>query len=128
MAYTLGEAAKACGRSKATISKAIKNGKISAAKEPNGRFSIDPAELHRVYPINVEETQERTPEATAVNTPLNPDYRVLQAKLEAAEMRLSDREAVIDDLREERDRWRRQATALLEDKRPKGFFRRLFSD
>ncbi len=31
----------------------------------------------------------------------------------------------IADLREDRDKWRQQATALLEDKRPKGFFKRL---
>ena len=31
----------------------------------------------------------------------------------------------IADLREDRDKWRQQATALLEDHRPKGFFKRL---
>ena len=31
----------------------------------------------------------------------------------------------IADLREDRDKWRQQATALLEDHRPKGFIRRL---
>lgn len=30
-------------------------------------------------------------------------------------------EETIADLREDRDKWRQQATALLEDKRPKGF-------
>ena len=33
MVYTLGEAANAVGKSKATISKAIKNGRISAQKQ-----------------------------------------------------------------------------------------------
>jgi hypothetical protein len=31
----------------------------------------------------------------------------------------------IADLREDRDKWRQQATALLEDHLPKGFIRRL---
>ena len=34
-------------------------------------------------------------------------------------------EEVTSDLREDRDKWRQQATALLEDHRPKGFFKRL---
>ena len=50
MVYTLGDAAKATGKSKATISKAIKSGRISAIKDETGTFQIDPAELHRVYP------------------------------------------------------------------------------
>ena len=54
MGYTLGEAAKACGMSKATLSKAVKSGKISATKNADGSFSIEAVELHRVYPITVE--------------------------------------------------------------------------
>jgi excisionase family DNA binding protein len=50
MTYTLGEAAKATGLTKPTIAKAIKSGKISATKNDNGSYTIDPAELHRVYP------------------------------------------------------------------------------
>jgi hypothetical protein len=50
MSYTLGQAAKACGRSKMTIARAVKSGRISAARTATGVFAIDPAELHRVYP------------------------------------------------------------------------------
>ena len=50
MAYTLGQAAKATGLNKATIFKALKAGKISGVKDVHGRYVIDPAELHRVYP------------------------------------------------------------------------------
>ncbi|WP_267389888.1 helix-turn-helix domain-containing protein, partial [Sphingomonas sp. GC_Shp_3] len=49
MAYTLGEAAKATGISKASISRAINSGRISAVKNEGGSFSIEPVELHRVY-------------------------------------------------------------------------------
>ena len=66
-----------------------------------------------------------------MNTPAKPDIdgtiRELQARLEAAHERLSDKEGVISDLREDRDRWRQQASALLADQRPKGFLKRLFS-
>ena len=60
MVYTLGEASKATGRSKSTISKAIKSGRISAKKGETGAFAIDPSELHRVYPAIVESEQNRT--------------------------------------------------------------------
>lgn len=116
--YTLGEAAKATGKSKATISKAIKSGRISALKDDSGTFSIDPSELHRVYPLNVHHEHKET----LVNTKDNPqetgEIRELRARLEAAYERLSDRDAVIEDLREDRDKWRQQATALLADQRP----------
>lgn len=126
MVYTLGEAAKATGKSKATISKAIKSGRISARKDETGTFHIDPSELHRVYPPTVYSEQKETPANTAENANIDGTIRELQARLEAAHERLSDKEAVIADLREDRDRWRQQASALLSDQRPKGFWGKLF--
>jgi predicted nucleic acid-binding Zn-ribbon protein len=125
MAYTLGEAAKATGKSKATISKAIKSGRISAHKEETGVFSIEPSELHRVYPITVSDEQKETHRTPAVNGQSDGHIRELQARLDAAHERLADKETVISDLREDRDKWRQQATALLGDKRPQGFWKRL---
>ena len=126
MVYTLGEAAKATGKSKATISKAIKSGRVSARKDETGTFHIDPSELHRVYPPTVYSEQKETPANPAENANIDGTIRELQARLEAAHERLSDKEAVIADLREDRDRWRQQASALLSDQRPKGFWGKLF--
>jgi flagellar motility protein MotE (MotC chaperone) len=126
MVYTLGEAAKATGKSKATISKAIKSGRVSARKDETGTFHIDPSELHRVYPPTVYSEQKETPANTGENANIDGTIRELQARLEAANERLSDKEAVIADLREDRDRWRQQASALLSDQRPKGFWGKLF--
>ncbi len=126
MVYTLGEAAKATGKSKSTISKAIKNGRISALKGSNGAYSIDPSELHRVYPITIQETgaleQEETPKSSEVNTHNENKLRELEIILKASQQRLEDRDEQLTDLKEDRDKWRQQATALLEDKRPKGFW------
>jgi vacuolar-type H+-ATPase subunit E/Vma4 len=127
MVYTLGEAAKATSKSKATISKAIKNGRISAQKDETGTFHIDPSELHRVYPPTVSIERIETPVNTTEKSGTDGTIRELQARLEAAHERLSDKEDVIADLREDRDRWRQQASALLADQRPKGFLKRLFS-
>ena len=49
--YTLGTAAKATGKSKTTIQRAIAKGQISADRLAGGGYSIDPSELHRVFPM-----------------------------------------------------------------------------
>lgn len=111
MAYTLGKAAEAVGKSKSTLSKAIKNGVISAQKQKNGSFKIDPSELFRVFPKKNTETveieQKETPKETRENS---IELAVLRVKLDAAERQ-------IDELKEDRDKWRQQASFLLEDKR-----------
>lgn len=56
--YTLKQAAEACGRGKPAVLKAIQKGKISAVKNPHGEWQIDPAELHRVYPLVVRGNTE----------------------------------------------------------------------
>lgn len=141
MAYTLGEAAKATGISKASISRAINSGRISAIKKDDGSFSIEPVELHRVYPPKsaapVAETVIGTHRNTDADTRNGSDSNVLQARLDAALEQLRDREGTIDDLRHRLDRSdeeRREAQArvigllagpgLTESKR--GFFGRLF--
>ena len=100
-------------------SKAIKSGRISAQKGDTGSFHIDPSELHRVYPPTVSTEHEETPNNTFRKPETDITIRELQARLEAANERLSDKETVIADLREDRDKWRQQATALIADQRPK---------
>ena len=128
MSYTLGEAAKATGKSKTTLHRAIKCGRISASKDETGSYSIDPAELHRVFP--------RATGATPTASPHRNDTEQLSNTLETLriqlEMQGKERERerallqeTIADLREDRDRWRQQATSLLEHHRPKGFLKRL---
>lgn len=141
MAYTLGEAAKATGISKASISRAINSGRISAVKNEGGSFSIEPVELHRVYPPKSSATVSGTPDET-VHNPKNSmgntaDSNVLQARLDAALEQLRDRDGTIGDLRQRLDRSdeeRREAQArvigLLAGPGPteskRGFFGRLF--
>ena len=48
--HTIATAAASVGRNKTAILRAIKAGKISVAKDENGEWQIDPAELHRIYP------------------------------------------------------------------------------
>ena len=121
MVYTLGEAANAVGKSKATISKAIKNGRISAQKQKNGSYQIDPAELHRVYPpvsSTVESERLETPSETVGKLRESIE---LELKLQAAEKRIAE-------LEDDREHWRQQATRLLSHsgEKPKGFWARVF--
>lgn len=128
MSYTLGDAAKAVGKSKTTLHRSIKSGKISATKLEDGSYAIDPSELHRVFPMVTEvtptgELPRNKPEHQG-NT-----LEVLRIQLEMQEKERERERALLQetiaDLREDRDKWRQQATALLEDHRPKGFFKRL---
>lgn len=48
--HTIATAAAAVGRNKTAILRAIKAGRIAVAKDENGEWQIDPAELHRIYP------------------------------------------------------------------------------
>jgi len=48
---TLGEAARLTGLGKTTLARAIKAGRLSAARTDIGTYQIDPAELARVYPF-----------------------------------------------------------------------------
>jgi len=119
--YTLGMAATAAGLSKSTIHRAIKAGRISATKTDTGDWSIDPAELHRVFPpVTVDPVP---PERDAT-----PELQVVVAKLEAEIIALkgvSDLlRSQLDDVRTDRDAWREQAARLalpapeVESKRP----------
>ena len=124
---SLGEAAKAAGVAKGTISKALKSGKLSYADKTPAGYQIDPAELFRAFPRKQPETVEyerlETPKETV-------ETAVLRAQLEAAERRGATAEA-------DRDAWREQAqraTLALTDQRAapqpvpqRGFWSRLFS-
>ena len=50
MSYTLAAAAKATGRKKARILKAIEAGRIAGRKDEGGEWRIECAELHRIFP------------------------------------------------------------------------------
>jgi hypothetical protein len=73
MAYTLTQASRACGKSKATLLRAIRSGRISAARdEVAGSWLIEESELHRVFPpgsavpgTDTSDDAPRTPDRTA---------------------------------------------------------------
>ena len=127
MQYTAGQAAKAVGKNIATITRAIKSGKISASKDDGGAWCIDPAELHRVFPIvpqdlrNSEMQRNATPTQEAIagaeNTLLQ-EVAILRERVRSQEALLSDRADQIADLRSRLDKEgdeRRRLAAVLTD-------------
>jgi geranylgeranyl pyrophosphate synthase len=65
---TLSQAAKEVGKSKGTLSKDLKTGKISYVEKSDAGYKIDPAELFRVYPKNRNNTDKIEQFATHMQT------------------------------------------------------------
>jgi hypothetical protein len=51
--FSLSQTARHAGVSKATIHRATESGRLSALRQDDGSYQIDPAELHRVYGVTV---------------------------------------------------------------------------
>jgi excisionase family DNA binding protein len=119
MKYTLGDAAKATGVSKPTISRAIKSGKISGAKDESGIFQLDPAEVHRVWPMKHHSSND---DGTLKQTVPSNNEAALQAENTLLRQ-------MVEKAEERETHWRKQAEhsmMLLEDGRPRqGFWARL---
>jgi hypothetical protein len=99
MKYTLGQAAKATGKSKPTIQRAYEKGTISGLKHPNGSYEFDPAEIHRVFPA-VSSASNDTPVSLPSETPIADNALQVEVKL-LREM--------LEDARTDRDAWKEQA-------------------
>jgi predicted site-specific integrase-resolvase len=106
--YTLGQAAKATGKTKTTISNAIKKGRISAEKNDSGHYQIEASELHRVFdPIQTKQSIDRQ-KMTVVDPSLDPesllDNRVIQQLLKAKDKEIELKEDLINQVKSERDK------------------------
>ena len=122
MQYSANQAAEATGKNVATITRAIKSGKLSATKDTSGAWQIDGAELSRVYPLRAQSLQTPTMQKDA-NTPQRDNFtntNALREELAALRERdklkdtlLENYVAQMADLKEDRDKWRQQATNLL---------------
>jgi excisionase family DNA binding protein len=134
MYVSLGEAARRTGLSKATVQRAIKSGKLSAASvKPDGSYNIDPAELARVYELNPRDgfadPSMKQLETITETGGLQVELAVLRERMaaigrerEESERRYQLAADQIEDLRRRLDvegEERRKLTALLTDQRDK---------
>lgn len=110
--FSLSQASKEVGKSKPTISKAIKTGRLSAKKVGVG-YEIDASELYRVYP--------KEEETLTVNKH-SPEVKValLELELEKVKEQLSREREIAEEYRIQFDK----ANNLLQDHR-KGFWKRI---
>jgi excisionase family DNA binding protein len=119
---TLGEAARLTGLGKTTVARAIKAGRLSATRTVTGSYEIDPAELARCYPVT---TAADAPDATVAATgPVlwvhrtsgKPETVGATAAMEAQIAGLREigdlLRRQLDEVREDRERWRSQAEAV----------------
>lgn len=94
MKFSIGQAARRTGKSKSTISRAIKSGRLSAHKS-GSTYEIEASELFRVFPATDAQPvpqNDQQPHDTAVATTTQPDKeaRLLREMLER------ERETVAD--------------------------------
>lgn len=108
---TLGQAAKQVGKSKSTLTRAIQNGKLSAQRQDDNSYGIDPAELFRVWPATGaqlgDDAPQGTPEATQGET-----TAVLRVKVEMLEAQIERERDTVEDLRKRLDRAEERVFAL----------------
>jgi excisionase family DNA binding protein len=119
---TLGEAARLTGLGKTTVARAIKAGRLSATRTAIGSYEIDPAELTRCYPFKAAaEATDATVAATGPvlwvhRTGAKPEATGATAALETQITGLREigdlLRRQLDEVREDRERWRSQAEAV----------------
>lgn len=125
MKYSLSEAAKATGKNKTTIQRAIKSGKISASKGNGGSYEIDPSELHRVFPPTVAQRDAQqakfAPESSYIDrvVELEKELAVAHERANGLEAQKDQMADTINDLRKRLDSSETRVTALLADNSPK---------
>jgi hypothetical protein len=121
---TLLDAARRIGVTKGAVLKAIRRGKLSASKDSQGQWRIDPAELTRAYDLS-------PPPAPSPADTGAPDVRERMARAEAMvevlERQVGDLQRRLDEAERERRELQGKALALIEDRRGgAGWWRRLW--
>jgi excisionase family DNA binding protein len=112
MHVTLGQAAKQLGIGKATLSRYLKQGKLSGQKQADGSYRIDVSELDRIRDLMRPHQAQATEHLT---TPL--ETRMLQREIDLLRETLAHKDTLIEDVKSERDKWARMAESLQEEKR-----------
>ena len=142
MKFTLSKAAKEAKVSKATLSEALKNGRLSAPKDERGRYQIDPAELFRVFPkttLNEQEKPKPNGDFERPNNALEVEVKLLREQIDKIESmherertNLTDQIEALRVVNEEQRTDFRQTVAALTDQRDaaqaeakRGFWARL---
>ncbi len=99
MGYSLAEAAKAAGVTKAAIWQSITNGRIAAKKDERNRWVIEPEEIERIYQPRAKSKCEETSRAV-----LEVELRCMKEKVSYLEKELEDKKISVESWREHAQR------------------------
>ncbi len=110
-------AAELTGRSKSTVQRAMKAGKLSYEIDNAGRRVIDVSELERVFGL-APQGSERSVPAVSVESELEKAANMIEAermkmRIRMLEDQLDVAQDQLDDLKEQRDQWQKQAQQVL---------------
>lgn len=103
MSWSVSRAALETGLSKSTISRAIKSGRISAARQHDGSYLIEPAELFRVYRRRVAQPPSDA-RHNAVRNPLEEASTTTSQEVEILKIKLAMTEELLAQERENSQR------------------------
>jgi len=111
MKLSLRQAADQCGKSRSTIHRALKSGKLSGERDDDGSWSIDPSELARVFPWDGHGHGRWDATGQQQDTPEQVD-EVMAVKVAMLEQQLEREQETVADLRRRLDRAEDRVTAL----------------
>lgn len=109
-------AAELTGKSKSTIQRAMKSGKISYELDGNDRRVIDVSELERAFGLMPQETEskgQKAVEAEIEKATQMLEMERLKMRIKLLEDQLDVSKEMVDDLKEQRDQWQKQAQQTL---------------
>lgn len=107
--HSLSEAARISGKSRSTIHRHIKEGKLSKVLGDDGKPAVETSELHRVYGSLSQSVPQPHTKVFQDETYETPAWR---GDAETLTIQLQALERERDSLKEERDRWAAQAERL----------------
>lgn len=114
MKLNLSQAAEKAGVSRNTLYKHIKEGKVSAQREANGRQFIELSELLRAYgALSGQSAQDSEPKPRKVNTP-NTSATPLEVQLAIAEERVRQLEARLQEKAEAASKLEQQYERIIQ--------------
>lgn len=116
---TIAQAAEITGKSKSTIQRALKSGRLSYTLDDVGEREIDTSELERVYGGSKPANQKTKVDAESV---IKAELQRAQDMLEMERVKMRCRsledqlhmtERQLLDMRDQRDQWQKQAQQLM---------------
>lgn len=111
-------AAELTGRSKSTVQRAMKAGKLSYEIDNAGRRVIDVSELERVFGLAPQGSAVPVSSAASVENELEKAASMIEAermkmRIRMLEDQLDATREQVEDLKEQRDQWQKQAQQVL---------------